>query len=424
MRNINAGVQRNSIQPDDIKIGAELEFSCCVHKIKKRSGFTFVTLRTGRYIFKSVHNPKCCEKPLKGVFEGVYLNVKCFVREELRGENGMEITITDYEIISKPAEKYSIPVSDRIVDLSPEELAENRCLSFRNPMERIPARILGAVIEGFCDFMKENQFMRVRTPIISGITFEEEKDSFSFDYFGNKAYISGEGSIYCQECVAFYDRVYDVCKSVFAKKRNSPRLMSEYTSLHFEAAFISSASEIMEIETALIKFITEYVKKQCQHELNIWGVNVPEITSIPELSFDEAMDILKKTEIQYDLDPTDEKRICAWAKEKCGSDFVFVSGMPCEKRPVYDESGQSFVLLFKGIEIAGGGKRIHDYNALVEKLKVSGKDYKSFTDFHKYGMPTHGGAGLGAERYVMQLLGLNNIRQVSCFPRDIHQFNP
>lgn len=427
MNQINGCEPEALFSLEAIKEGAELEFSCCVHKIKKRSGFTFVTLRTGRYTLLAVHNPKYCEKPLKNVFEGVYIHVKCIVRHEIKAENGLEIAITDYDIISKPHEKYTMPVSDRVLDLSPEEIAEGRCLSLRNPMERAPMLVFGALVDSFCEFMKKNGFVYVRTPLLTQLQMTEDKDSFITDYFGEKAYLCSDSSVYLQQSLAYFDRVYDVSKVFFGKKRNSPRLLNEYTSLQFQMSYISGISQLMEIVVSMLKYMVEYISGHCAYELDLLQTKLPDNWTIPELSFQEVMDILGKTEPQQDLDPTDEKRICAWAKENTGCEFVFVSALPSSKRPPYyaEEKGisKSFVLLFRGIEIASGGERINDYCRQVDKLKGN-QGFDSYTDYHKYGLANHGGAGIGMERFVMQLLGLKNVREASVFPRDIHILRP
>lgn len=407
------------ICPDDIVLGAELSFGCCVHKIKKRSTFTFVTLRTGKFTFLAVHNPKYCEKPLKGVFEGVYLDVKCKVREEKRAENGVEIAITDYTVLSKPAEKYPMPVSDRILDCSPEEIAENRAVSFRNPVERAPMHVVGAVIESFSEFMKNNGFLNVRSPKITQMNFEAEKDSLPFKYFDKNSYLCTDPGVYTQCAVAFFDRVYEVSQVFSGKKRNSPRLLNEYTVMHFEQAYVTDVNDLMAAECSLLEYITAQVSKECAYELDLLEAKLPEIKNVPVITFNEAMKLLKKEESQPDLDPTDEKRLCKWAKEEHNCEFVFVTEYPADKRPSYYARGKAFALLFRGMEIAFGGLKKENFENLTDKSLN-----ESYLDFFRYGMPPHGGVATGVERFVMQLLGLRDVRQATLFPRDIHILKP
>ncbi len=399
-----------NITPDDIILGNTLNFNACVHKIKWRSSFVFVTLKTGRYTFLAVHNPKYCEKKLNGVHEGAYISVTCIVREEKRAENGLEIAITDYKILSTPEEAYPLPVSDKALDCSPEEMIEHRAVSMRHPIQRAVLRIFGDSLNAFSAFMKQNEFLRIRTPKITEQSPEEDKDSFIFDFFGKKAYLCSDPYPYLTQSVAFFERVYDVAEIFFGKKRNSPRLLAEYTSLRFEFAY-GNMEQAMETVAATIKFIMETLKENNKYELKLLDAKIPEVSEIPSISFNDAMRQLEKDLTQVDLDPTDEVRICELAKENTGCEFVFVTNMPPQKRPAYYADKKSFVLLFRGMEIASGGEMTCTSN-------------ENSHDFIKYGLPPHCGAGIGAERFVMRLLGLNNIREVSLFPRDIRNLRP
>ncbi|EQB88889.1 hypothetical protein M918_22795 [Clostridium sp. BL8] len=160
-------------------------------------------------------------------------------------------------------------------------------------------------------------------------------------------------------------------------------------------------------------------------------ISLPKINSnIPRLKFSEALEILRneysKTELEGDLDPEGEKLICKYAKEKLGSEFLFLTHYPRRKRPMYtmpcgEEETHSFDLLFRGLEITTGGQRIHNYAMLLENIRYKGlspENYEGYTNTFKYGMPPHGGLAIGLERLTAQLLGLANVRETSLFPRD------
>ena len=407
---------RKEISTEDIVRDAEPSFCACVHKIKKRSGFTFVTLRTGRYTFLAVHNPKYCEKPLKGVFEGVYVSVKCKIREEIKAENGLEIAITDYEILSKPIEKYPLPVSDRVIDCAPEELIEYRAVTFRNPVEKAPMLVFSSAIGGFSDFLRKNDFVEIKTPSITEMCIENKKDVLSLSYFGKEAYLVSDPGVYTQCAVAYFDRVFEVCDVYTGKKRNSPRLLNQYTALHFDMAYVNDTNELMAYVCAVIKSIIENICVQNKNALDLLDAKAPVFGQIPCITFKEVMKLLEKGDEQIDLDPTDEKRICNLVKEKYNSEFVFITEYPTVKRPDYYKENHSFALLFRGMEVGFGGLKKNEY---VEDIYS-----KSYRDFFRYGIPPHGGVSIGAERFIMQLCGLLDIRQVSLFPRDIKNLTP
>lgn len=136
----------------------------------------------------------------------------------------------------------------------------------------------------------------------------------------------------------------------------------------------------------------------------------------------------------YVMEPDEEQNICRMVKEDMGSDFVFVTHYPSKKRPFYamDDPENpkytlSFDLLFRGMEVTTGGQRIHDYDEQIEKMKrknLDPADFESYLMAHKYGMPPHGGLGLGLERLTMKLLNLDNVRYACLFPRDIKRLEP
>ena len=184
----------------------------------------------------------------------------------------------------------------------------------------------------------------------------------------------------------------------------------------------------------MLKYVIEYLSKNYSHELEMLNAELPVIDEIPCVTFFEALDILGKSHNQFDLDPTDEVKLCDYAKEQFNSEFIFVEKFPGLKRPFYamdskddPKLAESFDLLFRGLEITTGGQRIHDYNEQVEKLRryhIEPEELGSYIDIHRYGMPPHGGLGIGLERVVMKFLGLSNIREASLFPRDIHHLDP
>ncbi len=136
----------------------------------------------------------------------------------------------------------------------------------------------------------------------------------------------------------------------------------------------------------------------------------------------------------YDLEPEEEHLIGRYFKEEYGADFVFVTHYPSKKRPFYAMDDpedprftRSFDLLFRGLEVTTGGQRIHDYRELLAKIEKRGMDTEGMDDYlntFKYGMPPHGGLGIGLERMTMQLLGEENVREVSLFPRDMSRLVP
>lgn len=415
-------------------VGGTITFNACVHKLRKMSGFTFVILRTGRYILQSTYSAKKCSGDIDNLCEGSYINLTGDVKAEPRANYGYEITLSSFEILSKPKEEYPLQVSSKVLGCSIESSMSHRSVALRHPEKRAVFKISEGVVSGFREFMLKNNFTEIHTPKIVPVGAEGGANIFKLKYFDKDAYLAQSPQFYKQTCVAFFNRVFEIAPVFRAEKHNSTRHLNEYIGLDFEMAFIEDMHDVMAMETAMLKYVVDYLSSNYTHEIELLGVSLPIINDIPSVTFFEALDILGKPHNQFDLDPTDEAKLCEYAKENYDSEFIFVEKFPGLKRPFYamdskDDTklAESFDLLFRGLEITTGGQRIHDYDEQVTKLKrynIEPEELGSYMDIHRYGMPPHGGLGIGLERLVMKLLGLSNIREASLFPRDIHHLDP
>lgn len=435
MQTIDGSQLIQEITLDDLKqsTGNLITFSACIHKLRKMSGFTFIILRTGRYILQSVYTPSC-EGDFDNLCEGAYIQITGIVKEEKRANYGYEITLTSFSILSKPAEEYPLHVSSKKLGCSIETSMAHRSVALRHPEQRAVFRISEGVVSAFREFMLSQNFTEIHTPKIVAAGAEGGANIFKLKYFDKDAYLAQSPQFYKQTCVAFFDRVFEIAPVYRAEKHNSTRHLNEYIGLDFEMAFINDMHDVMAMETAMLKYMVNYLAEHYQHELGMLEATLPVIKDIPSITFFEALDILGKSHNQFDLDPTDEVKLCEYAKEHFDSEFIFVKKFPGLKRPFYamdskddPKLAESFDLLFRGLEITTGGQRIHDYDEQVAKLKrynVEPQELGAYIDIHRYGMPPHGGLGIGLERVVMKLLGLSNIREASLFPRDIHHLDP
>lgn len=203
--------------------------------------------------------------------------------------------------------------------------------------------------------------------------------------------------------------------------------------------FIESYTEIMPMETGMLKSVFELLRTDYPKELEMLKSDVPQIESIPAIKFKKAKDLISRVYGRtitdfYDFEPEEEQLLCDYIKKHHNSEFVFVTHYPSSKRPFYamdDEEDPlhtlSFDLLFRGLEITTGGQRIHDYSRQLDKMLKRGinpEKFESYLMIHKYGIPPHGGLGIGLERLTMKLLGLTNVRNASLFPRDMTRVTP
>ncbi|MCC8161377.1 MAG: aspartate--tRNA(Asn) ligase [Oscillospiraceae bacterium] len=436
MQKIDGSQLIGEVTLDDLEkaVGGTITFSACVHKIRKMSGFSFIILRTGKYILQSVYTSNDCEGDFDAVCEGAYVKITGGVKKEERANYGYEINLSAFEILSLPAEEYPLHVSSKKLGCSIETSMAHRSVALRHPEQRAVFKIAEGVISGFREFMLSQNFTEIHTPKIVAAGAEGGANIFKLKYFDKDAYLAQSPQFYKQTCVAFFDRVFEIAPVYRAEKHNSTRHLNEYIGLDFEMGFISDMHDVMETETAMLKYVVDYLSKNYGHELKMLNAVLPVIKDIPSVTFFEALDILGKSHNQFDLDPTDEVKLCEYAKENFDSEFIFVEKFPGLKRPFYamdskddPKLAESFDLLFRGLEITTGGQRIHDYQEQLDKLKryhIEPEELGSYLEIHKYGMPPHGGLGIGLERVVMKLLNLSNIREASLFPRDIHHLDP
>jgi nondiscriminating aspartyl-tRNA synthetase len=189
----------------------------------------------------------------------------------------------------------------------------------------------------------------------------------------------------------------------------------------------------------MLQYSLRFLEENYSYELSLLKVNLPAISSIPAIPFLEAKQLISTTyqrEIKdlEDFEPEEEKLLYEIIKKQTGSEFVFVTHYPSKKRPFYaledptnPEVTLSFDLLFRGLEITTGGQRIHSYEKQLQKMLARGMhpdEFESYLMIHKYGMPPHGGLGLGLERFTSRLLEQNNVRYSCLFPRDINRLTP
>ena len=419
------------------KIGEQIKITACVHRVKNMGNISFIVLRTGRNIIQTVYNSEICKDSIEGLKEGFFVNVIGTINENLRDTNGIEIVLSSIQLISTPKADYPLKISQGKLNCSLDVNLDNRSVALRNPMERAIFKLQEGIVHGMHRFMQDNGFTEIHTPKIVAQGAEGGANIFHIDYFQKPAFLNQSPQFYKQTAVAFFDRVYEIAPVYRAEKHATSRHINEYIGLDFEMGYIDSMYDVMNMETAMLSYIMEYLKERYSAEIELLGADIPTIKEIPSITFVEALELLRgetSSAKKFDLEPEDEVNLCIYAKEKFDSDFIFVTHFPSSKPPFYamnskedSREAYKFDLLFRGLEITSGGQRIHDYDEQIEKLLSQGldpKDFESYLEAHKYGLPPHGGLGIGLERLLMKILNLTNIRNTSMFPRDINRLLP
>lgn len=419
--------------------GQEIRMNGTVHTIRDMGDVAFVVLRKSEGLVQCVYEAGGTDFDLKSVREESCVEVSGIVHREERAPGGYEVRLKNLKVLSEPAETMPIAISKWKLNTSLETKLNMRPITLRNVRERAKFKIQEGIVRAFREFLFSQGFTEIRTPKIVSRGAEGGANIFKLDYFSQKAELGQSPQFYKQTMVGVYDRVFEVAPVFRAEKHNTTRHLNEYISMDFEMGYIDSFEDVMGMEAGFLKHMMAVLKRDYAKELKLLGVELSELGDIPQVRFDVAKQLVSEKYNRtirnpYDLEPEEEQLIGRYFKEEYGSDFVFVTHYPSKKRPFYamddpanDRFTLSFDLLYKGIEVTTGGQRIHEYQMLLDKIArrgMSPEGMEAYLMIFKYGMPPHGGLGIGLERLTMKLLDESNVRETSMFPRDVSRLEP
>ncbi|MFI6028690.1 aspartate--tRNA(Asn) ligase [Amycolatopsis magusensis] len=309
----------------------------------------------------------------------------------------------------------------------PSEPAVAPPVALRHPKLRARFTVAAAGVNGFRSTLDGFGFTEIHTPKIVGSATESGANVFELDYFGRRAYLAQSPQLFKQAMVGVFERVYEVGPVFRAEPHDTARHLAQYTSLDAEFGFIEDHRDVMALLREVLAGMTAAIAER------VPGVALPRVPAeIPVLHFSEAQKMLGRDD--PDLAPEHERSLSDWAKRTHDSEFLFVTGYPSRERPFYthpepDRPGytNSFDLLFRGLELVTGGQRLHRHADYLTALAERGMDagpYRGYLDTFAHGMPPHGGFAIGLERWVARVLGLDNVRYTTLFPRDLHRLSP
>ncbi|RKX44945.1 MAG: aspartate--tRNA(Asn) ligase, partial [Thermotogae bacterium] len=317
---------------------------------------------------------------------------------------------------------------------------DNRFIDLRKPEVMAIFKIRSNVFKAIREFFYQEGFVEIHTPKIIVTATEGGTELFPMKYFERDAFLAQSPQLYKQIMMASgLDRVFEIAPIFRAEEHNTTRHLNEAWSIDAEMAFIENEDEVMQILERLIAYTINYVREHNEKELKILDFELEE-PKLPfrRITYTQALEILKDLgkEIPWgeDIDTEGEKLLGRYIKETYDEDLYFIYQYPSEAKPFYimkyderPEISRAFDLEYRGVEITSGGQREHRYEKLKEQIAEKGLNVESFEFYLKafrYGMPPHGGFGLGAERLLKQMLNLKNIREVILFPRDRRRLEP
>ncbi len=402
-----------------------------VDNIRLMGGIAFLTVRD-KQGFTQVTLPK---KKVGALFDTLgditkesVVAVTGVLQASEQAPNGIELIPSDIEVLSKAEAPLPMDVSGKL-ESELETRLDARFMDLRQPKIAAIFSIRDQVLTAIRNYMEDAGFIEVHTPKIVSAGAEGGASLFPVEYFEKKAYLSQSPQLFKQALMATgLDRIYEIAPAFRAEESNTTRHVSEFIMLDYEQAFIESMGEPMETLERCMASVVGHVIKEEKESLDILEVKLkkPE-TPFPRISFAEARKALAKNgkDVGTDLDTEAEKKLGELMGKK-GYDWYFITEFPENGKPFYimeetDGNSWSFDLDYNGQELASGGQREHRYAELVarmEKLGLKPEDFGFYLNSFKYGMPPHGGGGLGVDRLVQKLLGLSNVRETVLFPRD------
>jgi nondiscriminating aspartyl-tRNA synthetase len=344
------------------------------------------------------------------------------------------------EVITPVTEPPPIPLNKRKITANITTLLDHAVVANRHPARRTLLRLGAGAMAGFRSTLLALGFTEIQTPKLVASATESGANVFKLDYFGRPAYLAQSPQFYKQILVGVFERVFEVGPVFRAEPHDTTRHLNEYVSLDVELGFIENHFTVMALLRDVMAGVLITLNEQYAPELELLRVQVPTVPpQIPHIHFSAAQELifqLHKVDVrgEPDLSPQDERWLGAWAQQEFGSDFLFVTGYPMQKRPFYTHPdpqqptySNSFDLLFRGTELVTGGQRLHryeDYIAALEKAKLPLEPFEAYLEAFKYGMPPEGGFAIGLERLLMQLTGIPNVKLATTFPRDLNRLTP
>ncbi|HWG89486.1 MAG TPA: aspartate--tRNA(Asn) ligase [Candidatus Thermoplasmatota archaeon] len=421
-----------------------------IQEVRDMGGIAFVILRDRTGTLQVVLPKKKLEaslvESLTGLNRESVVAIRGTVKPSEKARNGYELLPSEVRLLAKAEAPLPIGVVDK-VETDIDTRLDNRFMDLRKPEVQAIFKVRSTLVKAGIDSFTRQGFFQVHTPRIIGASSEGGTDLFPVQYFEKKAFLAQSPQLYKQMLMATgMDRQFEVATYFRAEKHNSYRHLNEITAFDVEMAFIESEEDVMHVLETAVRDMWQAVATERAAELQMLGKTVT-VPSLPftRIPYEEARRLVNESkrwlnekgepaEIPYgeDLNAAAEKVLGEIMKER-GIEFYFITKYPEQIRPFYTfveddvPISRSFDLEHAGLEVTSGAQRQHDVEKLVARIRHKGLDPEDFQDYIKpfrYGMPPHGGFGLGIDRLTMEVLGLPNVREAVLFPRDRTRLAP
>jgi nondiscriminating aspartyl-tRNA synthetase len=420
----------NAIKNLKEHLGEKVQVQGFLESIRNQKNFIFLVLRDAGekvqvFIAKYEVNPNLVNFINTISLESVVKVSGNLVSNPSVKLNGYEIIFEKIEIISQA--KSPLPIDN---NASLQERLDWRFLDLRKPENFLIFRVQTAMEMAMREFFIKNEFIEIHSPKLIVAASESGAELFSVDYFEGKAYLAQSPQFYKQMAMAAgFGNVFEIGPVFRANPSFTSRHDTEFTMVDAELSWIDSVEDVMSFEEQWLVYVVSQLKEKFAEEIKkLFGVEISVPTlPFPRIEMSEALHIVRETghvipsEYEGELDPEGEKIVYEYVRKNLNHEFMFITGYPSSIRPFYhmrNENGttKSYDLLFKGMEITTGAQREHRVDILtnqVEEKKIPIESINFYLDFFRYGVPPHGGFGFGLTRFLMLLVGLKNVREVT-----------
>ena len=369
---------------------------------------------------------------IRALKEHSSIGVKGKVRSINSAPSGAEIIPSDVRVFSLAKKASPFPIYSKTVPNIDTRL-DLRAVDLRRNVLQAVFKIRHSLLRAVREFLNKQGFVEVNTPKIIATATEGGAALFPIFYYDREAFLAQSPQLYKEQLTMALERVFEIGPIFRAEPSRTMRHLAEATSIDVEQAFVNYA-DVMDLLEQMISYIAEYVAEHNATELGLLQAKADKLTlPFPRHKYSELIELLRKEgeRIEWGDDFSTENL------KKLGMllhGYYFITDWPSASKPFYakpvannDSVCESFDLMFGELEISSGSSRINRKDELVERMKKQGLNTEAF-DYHlrvfDYGVPPHAGFGLGLERYLMTLTGVENIRDVTLYPRDIDRLAP
>ncbi len=416
--------------------GREATIIGWISSIREHSNIKFLTVndRFGsiQVILKKGEYPASLESEISNIRDHTVIAIKGKVRTEPKAPNGIELIPNDFRILSLANKNSPIVIQSR-KGVGIDTRLDLRAVDLRRPYLQSIFNIRYTVLNSCREFLRQEGFIEVNTPKIIATATEGGATLFPIFYYDREAFLTQSPQLYKEQLTMAFENVFEIGPIFRAEPSRTNRHLSEATSIDVEKAYVDY-NDVSEILERMILFLWNEIKDKNKSHLEYLKIQLPDLSfPFKRYTYSVLIEKLQRSgqSIEWGDDISQQK--LSKLDDEDMKLFYFITDWPTSIKPFYvrpKSTGtecESFDLMYGDLELSSGSTRIHNKDELIERMKKQGLNIDAF-DFHlkvfDYGMPPHAGFGLGLERLMMSMCGVDNIRDVVLFPRDIDRLSP